>query len=397
LATAALATAVSLPVVLLSVGNGVILHEIRALDNSGYQIVVTTAGVHGIADAHSLMEQFQRISGVSAVSPILSSAVDIFPGGGLCTPVLAEGIVPAGFQSTEGSTSRLFPNPLPLGDPTDTAHYSNGSYAGPMSRDVLVSTPLAQNCSISLGSRVVLSPSSNASNGGYFNVSGFFGVPPASLGPAAAFVVILPLSDLQVLTGLARTNGTGTLLDSADTVQIALAGSGATDPSQLSGVAHQIQRLVPYYTVTTLKQQASELRSGNAVLNGFYLALSSVALAVGLIFLALVLLRRVESQRRSIGIRRAIGVPGFYIAQDMMGHASILAATGSVAGLAGGYLVVRLLAMFATSTVQTAASLALFDPVTLAELVLAVEALSLVAAGLATRAALRVSLPEALR
>jgi ABC-type lipoprotein release transport system permease subunit len=398
LAVAALATAVSLPVILLSVGDGVVAAEIGSLQNAGYQIVIATAGDHGISDAHALTSQIRHLPRVAAVSPILSSAVDLFSGGSLCSPALAEGVIPSQFQPTEGSTeSGLFPSPLPLGDPTDLVHFANGSYTGPETYDVLVSSPLAQTCSISKGERVVLSSSSNTTNGVGFNVTGTFGVPPSTLGPAAAFAIVLPLSDLQQLLGFGRDAGTGALIDAVDTVQVALSGSASTNATQIGIVADQIRSIVPYYSVTTLTQQADQLRSGTAVLDGFYLALSSVSLTVGLIFLTLVMLRRVESQRRSIGIRRAIGVPGRQVAGEMTAHALTLAAAGSLLGVAGGYLVVRILAVIGSPTVQLAANLAVFDPVTLIEVVLAVLGLSLLAAAAATRAALRLPLAEALR
>ena len=56
---------------------------------------------------------------------------------------------------------------------------------------------------------------------------------------------------------------------------------------------------------SALTDEAAQLRASAAVLTGFYLALSSVGLLVGLVFLALVLLRRVEAERRTIGIQRA--------------------------------------------------------------------------------------------
>ncbi len=70
---------------------------------------------------------------------------------------------------------------------------------------------------------------------------------------------------------------------------------------------------------------------------------------------------------------------------------------GAAAGLLAGYLIVEALAAWATSAVQEAASLAVFDPVLLAELVAGVVGLSLLAGAVATRNALRMPISEALR
>ena len=395
---AALATAVSLPVD-PSLGRGrVVAAEIGSLQNAGYQIV----------DRHGRRPRDLRcpFAHLPDPAPVLGRGGLPDPQFGgrpvlgriLCSPALAEGVIPAQFQSTEGSTeSGLFPSPLPLGDPTDMVHFANGTYAGPETYDVLVSSPLAQNCSISKGERVVLSTSSNTTNGVGFNVTGTFGVPPSTLGPAAAFAIVLPLSDLQQLLGFGRDAGTGTLVDAVDTVQVALTGSASTNATQIGNVADQIRSIVPYYSVTTLTQQADQLRSGTAVLDGFYLALSSVSLTVGLDLPDV-------GHAPTGGIPATVDrdpagdrVPGRQVAGEMTAHALTLAAAGSLLGVAGGYLVVRILAVTGSPTVQLAANLAVFDPIALIEVVLAVLGLSLLAAAAATRAALRLPLAEALR
>ena len=48
-----------------------------------------------------------------------------------------------------------------------------------------------------------------------------------TLGTTAAYAIVLPLSDLQTLTGFARSNGSGgSVLDAADTIQVFLARTG---------------------------------------------------------------------------------------------------------------------------------------------------------------------------
>ncbi len=400
LAVVAVAAAVSLPVILISVGSGVAQHEINQIQNSGYQIVVSASGEHGIGLAHNYSRQFATLGSVAAASPVLSLAIDVFYGGHNATPVLAEGVLPGAFAATLGPDASLFPSHLPLGDPTDELHFANGSYSGPETLDVLVSVPLANNFGITVGHSLLLAPAANQSLGLSFNVTGTFGVPQGTLGlgATAAYAVVLPLSDLQQMTGYARSTGTqGTLLDSADTIQVALTPSSATDPSAIQQVAHEIQAIVPNYGVSTLTQQAEQLHQASAVLTGFYLALSSVGLSVGLVFLALVLLRRVESQRRSIGIRRALGIPNRRVALDTVEEGFLLAGSGAILGVVAGFVAVGLLARYASGAVQEAANLAIFDPVTLIAISAGVLALSSLASSVAARAAVRIDIVEALR
>jgi putative ABC transport system permease protein len=397
LAIAAVGTAVALPVVLVSVGGGVSAHELADLENVGYQIVVSAAGVHGITNAHNLTDQILRFASVAAASPVLSVPLDAFPGTGGPTPVLAEGVIPDQFSPTLGpDEGGLFPSPLPLGDPTDEVHFDNGTYAGPATNDVLVSSPLAQADGIVRGSVLWLGPTANRSQAIEYTVTGTFGVPPTALGPTGAFAIVVPLSNLQVLSGYSA-GPTAAAQDAADSIEIALSGAASTDPATLDRVAAEIQALVPYYGVSSLDQEAQQLQSASGVLTGFYLALSSVGLTVGLLFLALVLVRRVESDRRSIGIRRALGLPGRWIAREIVADGLVLALLGSLVGLLGGYLIVEGLATWGSATVQLAARLAIFTPVTLAAIVAGVLALSLLASAAATRTALRIEITEALR
>ncbi|MCI4318259.1 MAG: ABC transporter permease [Thermoplasmata archaeon] len=399
LAVLAIGTAVALPVVLLSVGGGVSQHELAALRDAGYSIVVSASGVHGITQAHTLGERIESISRVSAASPVLSQAVDLFTRTSGPTPVLAEGVVPQAFAATAGPTERgLISFPLPLGDPNDLVHFANGTYRGPETYSVLISTPFAEGSGLVVGDTVGLSPSANSSDQVRFNITGIFGIPPSSFGPPSSFAILLPLSDLQVLTGWAlQGNSGGSLLDAADTIQVAMTGAASTDPTAIRETASAIQSLVPYYGVSALLDEAQQLQSGTAVLTGFYLALSSVGLAIGLIFLALILLRRVERLRQSIGIRRAIGVPPRMIAGEMVLTGAVLSAAGGLVGVVAGFLLVLALKTWGSQVVQTAVGYAVFDPLTLAALTISVVLLSLAASLLATRAALRLSIPEALR
>jgi len=396
LAVAAIATAVALPVVLVSVGGGVSAHELANLQHAGYQIVVSAAGVHGITDAHRYTEKILAIAGVTAASPVLSITIDAFTPSSSVAPVLAEGVIPGQFTPTLGpAEAGLFPNPLPLGDPSDQVHYANGSYSGTATNDVMVSTPYAAQYHVLVGEHLLLSPVANESLGTNYTVTGTFGVPPSVLGPTGAFAVVLPLSDLQVLTGFAAEGSVAP--DAADTIQVAVTGSIATNPSALSQLRGEVQGLFPFYGVSSLTQEAEQLQAASAVLTGFYLALSSVGLTVGLLFLALILLRRVEADRRSIGIRRALGIPGRTIAGEIVANGALLASVGAAVGVASGYLIVEALARWASAAVQEAASLAVFDPVLLGELVGGVVGLSLLAGAVATRAALRIEIAEALR
>ncbi len=396
LAVAALATAVALPVILISVGGGVADHEIYDLEHSGYQVAVSGTGAHGISDAHALVQRILALPDVAAASPVLSVAIDTFPPGGGASPALAEGVIPSQFVPTESpEESGLFPGTLPFSDPTDLGFFANGSYHGTPDLEVMVSSPYAAATGLSVGDTLPLGATPNVSSSLPFRIVATFGVPQSLLGPTAAFALVVPLSELQFLTGFGRT--AGGLLDEADTVQVALTGAASTNTADIDTVAAEVQRMVPYYGVSALTGEAAQLAQSAQLLTGFYLALSSVGLTVGLVFLALVLLRRVESERRWIGVRRAIGVPNRSIARQWIGAGLVLGGAGGAIGILGGAATVLFLAAYSTGAVQVAARLAVFDPTTLGLLFLGVLGLAAIASAAATRAALRIRIVEALR
>ncbi len=397
LAVAAIASAVALPVILVSVGGGVAAHELSSLEQNGYQVVVSASGEHGIEGAHHDEAELRALPGVADAEPILSIAVDIVNATGVVSPLLAEGVVPSQFAATLSPSERgLFPLPLPLGDPNDTVHYDNGSYAGPTSYDVVLSTTYASAHHVQLGDTVELSPNSNLSLAVDYHVTGFLYTQGSLFQPAGAYAALVLLSNLQVLTGYATGPHT-TVPDGVDTIEVVVDPSVADRPSALAGVVSSVHALLPLYTVTSVGSEAGELQSADAILTGFYLALSSVGLAVGLLFLALVLVRRVERERRSIGIRRAVGVPSGSVAASIVADGAVLAAAGGLVGVLAGYVVVEGLATWATSTVQEAAKLAEFAPAFLAELVAGVVGLSVLASVAAVRVAWRIDVVEALR
>lgn len=397
LAALAMAFAVSLPVLLLSVGGGVSAHELANLRASGFQISLSAPGEHGIVDAHRVGQQIEAIPSVGHASPVLSVPVDLFTGGGGALPLLAEGVVPSAFLATlPPEEVGLFPKPLPLGDPTDLVHWANGTYTGPSAGKILVSSPIAYAHGLRVGTAVQIAATPDPSTARTFTVSGIFGVPPALLGPTGAFAAVLPLSDLQVVTGYA-TNVSGVPVDAADTVEVALAGAAATDPTTVAQVAREVQGAYPFYAVDTQGDMVAEAERAASILTGFYVALSSVGLAVGLLFLALVLVRRVEGMRSEIAVRRAIGVPGRQIAVELAAPALLFAAAGTVGGMALAYAATRALAAWGSPTVQMAANLAVYDPLTLLLVALGVLGLGLLASTLATRAALRIPITETLR
>ncbi len=393
---AALATAVALPVILISVGGGVADHEIYDLQHSGYQVAVSGSGAHGVGNAHSLVQKILGLPKVAAASPVLSVPIDTFPPGGGASPALAEGVIPSQFVATENpEESGLFPGNLPFSDPSDTVFYNDGNYNGTPDLEVMVSSPYADATGLTVGEALSIGATSNVSSAIPFRIVATFGVPQSLLGPTAAFALVVPLSELQYLTGYGRTPSA--LLDEADTVQVALTGAASTDTADINALAAEIQQLVPYYGVSALTGEAAQLAQSSQLLTGFYLALSSVGLSVGLVFLALVLLRRVEAERRWIGVRRAIGVPNRSIAGEWIASGLVLGGAGGAIGILGGAATVLFLAAYSTGAVQVAARYAVFDPVTLGLLFLGVLALAAVASAAATRAALRLRIVEALR
>jgi ABC-type lipoprotein release transport system permease subunit len=397
LAVVAMAASVALPAILLSVGGGVSSHELTALGQSGFQVTVSATGTHGISDTHALAHRIATLASVRAASPVLSAAIDFFFNGSGAVPLLAEGVEPAPFVATAPPSQRaLLPARLNLGDATDTAHFANGTYGGPWNQKIALSAPLARIYGIGVGATIWLSPTPNRTGAIPFLVTGLIGGSVSPLGTAAAFAALLELSDLQALAGLARTPS-GALIDASDSIEVALVPSAAGSPAAVQSVARSISALVPYYGVSALSDQAAQTQKADAVLTGFYLALSSVSLSVGLVFLGVVLVRRVESERALVAVQRALGVPPRALALESARRALALAAAGVAIGLAAAVATVEALGAVGPPLVRAAADLAVFDPLTLGSLAAGVLALALLAGAAAARVAFRLPIAEALR
>ena len=291
LAVAAIGAAVALPVVLLSVGGGVYTHELSSIEGAGFSISVDTAANHGIADAHALTKQFDALSGVAAASPLLSVPVDLFLPDGTAVPVLAEGVIPTEFAATQSSAERaLLPTSVTLGDPDDTIHYANGNYYRSVQRPAPALYPSATDAERLDRCERRAVPHLERQCGNLVYRGGRLWAAAGTTGSVAGFVALLPLSQLQSLVGFAR-GSSGAILDDADSIQVAMVPALAASPTAVQRVASEIQAMVPYYSVTSLTQQTTEIQNAQAVITGFYVGLSSVGLIVGLLFLVIILLR----------------------------------------------------------------------------------------------------------
>jgi putative ABC transport system permease protein len=116
-----------------------------------------------------------------------------------------------------------------------------------------------------------------------------------------------------------------------------------SDPSQVGAVASVLPATVnpPDPTVVQVSQPSDVLKAqvaAKGAFNGLFLGLGAVALLVGGVGIANVMIISVLERRSEIGLRRALGASRRHVAEQFLAEALLLSALGGLAGTIIGAL-----------------------------------------------------------
>ncbi|ADB60105.1 protein of unknown function DUF214 [Haloterrigena turkmenica DSM 5511] len=298
-------------------------------------------GVEGprLSDVHDRTETIDDRDDVDYATPVLMEVVRArSPEGNGSVNVMAVGVVPRESSPPVGGVPTAALEP---GDP----HYANGSYDGPQTGDVVLSTSAADQLEASEDATLVVSSAGmNATNGGTYEVAAVEDSDTASLSNGLP-VVVLRLSELQTLTGAADG-------DLADQVLVGTESDAARDA---------IEETYPNATVE------SDTETGLAALRDDDLALatSAITLVVGIgictLFVTTATGLLVERERQTLAVLSAVGFPGRSRLAIVTVMTLTLTVVGAAVGIALGYAGVAITNWVATSTV-TSSPIATTDP-----------------------------------
>jgi putative ABC transport system permease protein len=341
---AAVAISMALLISMTSVSEGIKdSAESPLLDSREDLVVAPDQGL--IEGAHGMAAELDVWEEVDFATPALYHDVRVFlppkePG----EPerpktVEAFGVVPDDFWDLMGEEERKRFDEDQWFEHGGDPHFGTGEYDGPFTGEILLSKNL-QKENIEVGSTLP----ALGTNARTFDLTvvGFFDHEFSGVGYIGDLsFAILHLSELQNMTGLAfEEDAQGRrVVDLADGVSVALTRE-AVRGGEEEAVADRIRETWPEHEddVYTKSEQLELIRQETVLAEIFYLAVGSVSMFIGMLFVATIMIVSVIERTREIGMLRAIGLSRRTIFVQVLTESMILVLVGALIGIAPGYL-----------------------------------------------------------
>jgi putative ABC transport system permease protein len=314
------AVAVSLVVLLVGLGYGVLTAGTDAMTYiqadlwmAGGPVTVAPGAIGGVENpiqgSHEVARRVEARDGVEAAQPLAFQTVYVSPD-------------PSGFDTVVGVGGLGDGRQLGIDDnPNFTAgdvHYANGSYDGPMTREIVIGSELAERYGLSVGDTLYVGGTLSAARDNPFEViaigqtySRFLGTP----------TVTMHLSELQEVSGTTGTDG-------AALIAVRTAGG-----RQTAQVQRDLQQAFPEFEVRTSSEQVRAIVGGQATVVASAVTLVVVSVVVGLTLVVNLLTTMVYHQRREFAALKAAGLRGRTLVVVVLWQ-------GLLVGLGGGVLAI---------------------------------------------------------
>lgn len=324
--------------VLANVGLGVLETGQGKFDQSGRDLWITGGPVrlapgggveNSITDAHRLERDLTRRDDVEVAIVLSFQTVYVSNGTRAFETVIGVG-GPAGpdtsaVRITEGR-----------GFSTKDLHYAEGTYEGPMSREVVIDPRTASLLGVGVGDTIGVGGTPRVAAENEFRV---VGVTPTFSNFLGSPTVVLHLSELQEVTG---TTGT----DSATVVTVDL-----VDGADAGRAEREIQAQYPGYDVRTNREQLEATLQRQAVVLASGASLVIFAAVVGVAITVNLLISYVYQRRRELAALKAVGVSTGTLVAMTVAQALLLGLLGGVLGTALTLLSVPVLNAIAAALV----------------------------------------------
>jgi putative ABC transport system permease protein len=313
----AIALAVLAVTLLASLGLGVLQTGEERFDRAGQDVWISgeaveltaTGGLENpITDSHRIAGDLEQRDDVESASPLAFHA--IYVGTEPDDLELVTGVGVPGTQDARTDTGDGFS----AGD----AHYADGSYDGPMSREIVIDPQTAETFDVGVGDEIHVGTSRETAAEREFEVVGISSTYSSFLGTST---VTMPLSELQELTG---TTGS----DRATFVTVTTA-----DDADRGAVSDDIQRSYPEYDVRTSDEQFESMLSEYLLVLASGATLVVLALVAGIALTTNTLVLVAVQQREELAALRALGLSRGLIAGVVGGQGFALGALGGLLGL----------------------------------------------------------------
>ena len=312
--TSAMITAVAIVTALLlsiqSINDGLRDELLSRAYGYNDDILITTEGSQGIYNAHTLRKILLNDKNISVVSPVLEYILSLYiPEHNVTLSMIATGIIPDSFNKLLGfELKKNFPEYPYFSDVYDELYYSNGTYNGKFSGEVLIPDTIAVRYGLKKNSEVYLSrtPLNDFIT---FKVVGIYKSELKNIGSFEKLLnrIYLHLSELQSIVNLS-VSVSGAVIDAVDKIELKLQDDVRVVSLRVEEIRKKISDEYPFYIVSSKKSRIEETNRQIAIANGFYLGIGSITLLIGLLFVMAIMITRVIEGRGNIALMRALGI-----------------------------------------------------------------------------------------
>ncbi|SNR49566.1 putative ABC transport system permease protein [Halorubrum ezzemoulense] len=337
LAIIGIALAVLSVTLLAGVGLGVVETGQEQFDASGRDLWVTGGPVqlapgtvggfeNTVVDAHSVAAAIDSREDVTAAVPMAYQTVYVSTSGDEWETIVGvgSGVGPA-VEITDGTQFQQ-------GD----VHYANGTYAGPMTHEIIIDPRTAELLDVGVGDSIYVGGTLSSARANQFEIVGVSPTFSRFLGTPS---VTLHLSELQAVTGTTAT-------DRASLITVSL-NAGASP----STVASAIEAEYPEYTVRTNSEQLEATLERQAVLLASGGSLVVLGVLAGLALTANLMVSVVYQQRQELAALKALGSRTSTLVGVVLTQALVLGVLGGVVGVVATLPLVELLNLTAAALV----------------------------------------------
>jgi putative ABC transport system permease protein len=305
-------------VLLAGVGTGVLETGEQQFDQADRDLWITGGPIeltttrgggfeNSITDAHQISNELNERDDISTTNALGFDTVYIRAN----ENDEFETIIATGVIGVSGSTVQITKGE---GLSAGTTHYANGEYDGPMSEEVIIDQRTAERLNLEIGDTISVGGSLAVARETEYTV---VGISPTFSQMLGSSTIVLPLAELQTLTG---TTGT----DPATFITISAEPGTSTEALQ-----QEIQTTYPDYEVRTNREQleATVGQQAIVIVAGGVLIVLSIVSGTALTMALFTML--VYQQREQFAALKAIGVRQSSII-------FIATAQGIVLGIFGG-------------------------------------------------------------
>lgn len=323
LAVCGIALAVLSTTLLASVGYGVIETGQQKFDSSGRDLWITGGPIqlapgsvggfeNTVTDAHPVAETVSARDDVKTAVPMAFQTVYVGT-----DPSELETLVGVGVtgSASQGAVQLSDGDGFTGGD----RHYASGDYDGPMDYEVVIDPRTANMFNLSLGDTLYIGGTVTGARQNAFTV---VGVSPTFSQFLGAPSIVIPLSELQELTGTTRTDRASMITIDLDT---------GTDPQQ---VEQDLQETYPQYDVRTNQEQLESVLAQQALVLASGLVLVILAVVAGTVLTVNLLALLVYQQQEQLAAMKALGVSSSVLMSTAASQGVLLGVLGGGLGLA---------------------------------------------------------------